>query len=58
MNVSHFRGLDVRFWRGTLQSRMEVTVEDQQDRVSRAEYEGSPGKRVKKLDHLGRLRPK
>jgi hypothetical protein len=56
--VSDFRKLDVRFWRGTLNGRFEVTVEDKLARVSRAEYEGSPGKRVKVLDHLGRLRPK
>jgi hypothetical protein len=56
--VSEFRKLNVRFWPGPLYGRFEVRVEDQKGHSSTAEYEGLPGKRVKVLDHLGRVRPK
>lgn len=56
--LCEFRRLDVRFWPGPMYGRFEVKVEGRKGRVSTAEYEGAPGRRVKVLDHLGRLRPK
>lgn len=55
---SDFRQLKARFWFGRMSPRFEVLVEDREGRCSRAEYEGYDGKRVKILDHLGRVRPK
>jgi hypothetical protein len=56
--ISDFQELKVRFWRPLLAGRFEVAVEDRQSRRATAEYEGSPAKRVKVLDPLGRIRPK
>jgi hypothetical protein len=56
--VADFQKLTVRFWPGLIRGRFEVRVEDHHGRSSTAEYEGSPGQRVKVLDHLGRMRPK
>jgi len=58
VSVSDFRKLTVRFRPGPIHGRFEVVVEDQDGRCSTAEYEGLPGRRVKVLDHLGRVRPK
>ena len=56
--IADFRRLNVRFWQGPIMGRFQVTVEDQQGRVAVAEYDGSPGQRVKVLDDRGRVRPK
>ena len=56
--VSEFRELKARFWPEARFGRYEVIVEDQSGRLATTEYEGSSGKRVKFLDHLGRIRPR
>ncbi len=58
VSVADFRELKVRFSRTGILGRFVVTVEDQSGRRSQDEYLGSPGKRVKVLDPLGRVRPK
>lgn len=55
--VAEFAHLSVRFEAGPFK-RFVVTVEDRRGRRSNDTYEGSPGKRVKVLDHLGRVRRK
>lgn len=53
-----FRRLNVRFsGKGPLAGFVTV-VEDRQGRSSTDEYRGVPGRRVKVLDALGRVRPK
>ena len=53
-----FGELTVRFWRTSLSGHFRVKVTDQNGRSDSAEYAGSPARRVKVLDHLGRVRPK
>ena len=48
----------VRFWSDRLDCRFAVTIEDSAGRRSTTEYGGRPGKRVRTMDQLGRLRPK
>ena len=53
-----FRTLTARYSRDSIGTRMLVTVEDQKRRPSVKEYVGIPGKRIRVLDPLGRVRPK
>ncbi|MDC7694428.1 hypothetical protein PQU94_09055 [Asticcacaulis sp. DXS10W] len=53
-----FRLLEVRYVHDPYGQRFVVSIEDQTGRKSIDEYIGNPGKRVKELDHLGRIRPK
>ena len=55
---SDFRRLVVRFSGPPSGVRFVVTVEDQRGKSSIDEYEGFAGRRIKVLDHLGRIRPK
>jgi hypothetical protein len=57
-SVTEFAEAKARFCSDALSQRFTVTVESQDGRRSTTEYAGTPGKRVKKLDALGRLRPK
>ena len=54
--LSDFRQLTVRFSDGRHGGHMIITVEDSRGRRSTTEYVGLPGKRIKILDRLGRIR--
>ena len=56
-SISELREAKVRFWSDHLDHRFAVTIEDCAGRRSTTEYAGIPGKRVKVMDQLGRLRP-
>jgi hypothetical protein len=52
-----FRELSAQFFPYPLQGgRFVVTVEDQRGRRAIDEYLGRPGKRIRAVDHLGRVR--
>jgi hypothetical protein len=53
-----FRRLTARYFRDRVGRRMVVTIEDKQGRRSVREYVGIPGRRIRVLDSLGRVRPK
>lgn len=55
--VEDVREARVRYWSDALQHRFAVTITDSAGRRSTTEYAGIPGRRVKILDRLGRLRP-
>jgi hypothetical protein len=55
-SLSDFHRLSVRYVAGTRSRHFVVTVEDRHGRSSADIYEGSPGKRIKVLDPLGRVR--
>ena len=57
-SISAFRELTTRYSADAYGTRFVVTVEDQQGRRSTDEYVGTPGRRPKVLDHLGRVRRK
>jgi hypothetical protein len=57
-SVSSFRELTAEFFRGALATCVHVTVEDQNGRRTTDEYAGTPLRRIKVLDNLGRIRPK
>jgi hypothetical protein len=57
-SVSAFRELTACYSTDVHGRRFVVTIEDQQGRRSIDEYAGTPGRRVKVLDHLGRVRRK
>src|SRR6185295_8492745 len=57
-SISAFRELTARCSVDVYGRRFVVTIEDQQGHRSTDEYVGSPGRRVKVLDHLGRIRRK
>jgi hypothetical protein len=56
-SIAELQEAKVRFWSDHLDCRFAVTIEDSGGRRSTTEYAGMPGKRVRKMDHLGRLRP-
>lgn len=56
VDAHDFRELTVRFSGTHVRTGFTVTVEDQQGRRSVDTYEGIPGKRVRVLDRLGRIR--
>jgi hypothetical protein len=57
--VSAFRELTARYFGGRgLGSRYLVSIEDQAGRRSSDEYVGRPGRRIKVMDSLGRIRTK
>ena len=56
-SVSELAEAKVRFWNDCLGHRFAVTIEDCSGHRSTTEYAGIPGKRVKKMDALGRIRP-
>lgn len=58
IEVADFRKLTARFSGQGVLRGFSVTTEDHQGRCSTDEFSGSPGKRVKVLDGLGRIRPK
>lgn len=58
IEVADFRKLTARFSGQGVLKGFSVTTEDHQSRCSTDEFSGSPGKRVKVLDRLGRIRPK
>jgi hypothetical protein len=51
-----FRTLVVRFWEAYDGRRYRVTIEDRNGRRSVDDYQGAPGRRVRGLDRLGRVR--
>jgi hypothetical protein len=53
-----FRRLSARFFGDKHRRRFIVTVEDQEGRRAVDEYAGVPGRRVKVLDPIGRVRKK
>jgi|SRR5262245_7434676 len=53
-----FRELTARYSVDIYGSRFAVTVEDHQGRRAVDEYIGTPGRRIRILDHLGRVRRK
>jgi hypothetical protein len=55
---SAFRELTARYSIDRYGGRFRVSVQDQQGHHSVDEYVGVPGRRVRVLDHLGRIRPK
>ena len=55
---SDFRQLKVRFQPGRMSPHFKITVEDQNGRQETTHYEGLPAKRLKVVDHLGRVRSK
>ncbi len=58
IEIASFRKLTVRFSGQGVLRGFSVTTEDHQGRSSTDHFRGSPGKRVKILDHLGRVRPR
>ena len=56
--ASAFSVLKAKFFGGPTFPKFTVTVEDGHGRRSEDTYEGSPGRRVKVLDALGRVRRK
>jgi hypothetical protein len=56
--VADFAEAKARFWSDALTQRFTVTVAGQDGRRSTTDYAGTPGRRVRILDALGRLRPK
>ena len=57
ITAQDFRRLSARFsGQGDLRG-FSVTTEDNQGRTSIDQFRGIPGKRVKELDHMGRVRP-
>lgn len=57
-SISDFRELTVRYYGHYPDKRFIVTIVDKTGRRSSNEYSGVPGKRVKVLDSLGRIRTK
>ncbi|WP_132568117.1 hypothetical protein [Rhizobium sullae] len=57
-SVDALREARVRYWSDHITPLFSVTIEDSAGRRSTTEYAGIPGKRVKAMDELGRLRPK
>ena len=57
-SITALKTAKVRFWTDKLERRFTVMIEDAAGRRSTTEYGGIPGQRVKKIDELGRLRPK
>ena len=61
-SFAEIREAKVRYWSDVLGLRLgdrySVTLEDATGRRSTTEYAGIPGRRVKVMDQLGRLRPK
>jgi hypothetical protein len=55
---SAFRKLTARYSAYAFGPQFTVTVEDTVGRHADDEYAGIPGKRVRIVDHLGRVRPK
>jgi hypothetical protein len=55
-SISAFRELTVRYSTDPYGTRFQVSIADQRGRRSIDEYVGTPGKRIKVLDHLGRVR--
>ncbi|WP_282608613.1 hypothetical protein [Pelagibius sp. Alg239-R121] len=53
---SNFRQFEVRFTHLAPTTGFAVTIEDDKGRVSTEDYVGTPGKRIVKLDALGRRR--
>ncbi|MGD0721989.1 MAG: hypothetical protein ABR970_13205 [Roseiarcus sp.] len=54
--VPAFRTLRARYWVGYDGRRYRVTIEDRNGRRSVDDYQGAPGRRVRVLDRLGRVR--
>ncbi|QKD16232.1 hypothetical protein [Mesorhizobium sp. NZP2077] len=54
--LSDFRQLTARFSDGRRGKHMIITVEDSRGRQSTTEYVGMPGRRIKVIDSLGRVR--
>ncbi|QTG17070.1 hypothetical protein G6M86_27660 (plasmid) [Agrobacterium tumefaciens] len=57
-SISDVRKVIARYHVTRLENRFSVIVEDACGRRSSAEYGGMPGKRLKTIDELGRIRPK
>ena len=57
-SIAEIREAKVRYWSDDLLERFVVSLEDAAGRRSTTEYAGIPGRRVKVMDQLGRLRPK
>ncbi|HEY0414294.1 MAG TPA: hypothetical protein VGD66_14255 [Allosphingosinicella sp.] len=57
-SLTSFRELTVRYWSDHFSRRFAVTVVDAAGARSTTEYAGIPGRRVRIMDGLGRLRPK
>jgi hypothetical protein len=57
-SVDELAQANARFWSDDLNRRFTLTVTGRDGRRSMTEYAGTPGRRVKVLDALGRLRPK
>jgi hypothetical protein len=58
VSTDDFIEAKARFWSDVLSRRFSVTVASKDGRRSTTDYAGTPGKRVKILDVLGRLRSK
>jgi hypothetical protein len=54
--VGAFRTILARFWVADDGRRYRVTIEDRNGRRSTDDYQGSPGRRVRVADRLGRVR--
>ena len=57
IKVTDYRKLTVRFAGQGVLRGFCVMTEDNQGRMATDHFRGSPGKRVKIVDHLGRVRP-
>lgn len=57
-SVAELRKAEVRYWSDASGCRFTVMIEDSHGRGSVTEYAGIPGKRIKVMDALGRIRPK
>lgn len=57
-SVSCFHSLAARYYTDGLDRHVLITIEDKNGRQSNDEYIGSPLKRVRTLDSLGRIRTK
>ncbi len=57
-DVGDFRRFLVRFRAGRTSNGYTVTIEDARGKVSTLDYAGTPGRRVRQRDSLGRVRPR
>jgi hypothetical protein len=57
-SIEEFKELSARYFAHTLEQRMVVRIQDRNGRISEDEYIGTPARRRKVRDRLGRIRTK
>jgi hypothetical protein len=58
VNSSDYSKFEIHFWQTATSKNFRICITDSRGKSSQTDYQGIPGKRVKTLDALGRLRPK